>query len=188
MEITCVLNPNHDLLQKVFSDNAADDNLLSHRIRFYRNDERVPEQYVSIINSTAAQLRVPNPPASFDVYKCMACLDKNNHFVQRSKSPDTSINSALKKYLVNTVESHPSSDSHDIHNDCIGVCLNNVFVGCKLTAILSYNIYIYILSYFPILYIKYYFFFFLLEISFKHFQQCSSWKRLSCDYIILESL
>lgn len=128
----------------MFSDNAADDNLLSHRIRFYRNDERVPEQYVSIINSTAAQLRVLNPPASFDIYKCMVCLDKNNHFVQRSKSSGTSIINALKKYLVNTVESH-LSDSHDLHDDCIGVCLNNVFVGCKLTAILSYNIYIYYL-------------------------------------------
>ena len=141
MEILCVLNPNHDQLQKVFSDNAADGNksiILSHRIRFYRNDERVPEQYVSIINSTAAQLCVPNPPASSDVYKCMVCLDKNNHFVEPSKSiiPDgTSINNTLQKNIVNTVESH-TSDSYDSHDDCIGVCLNNVFVGCKLTAIL----------------------------------------------------
>ncbi|KAL4103265.1 hypothetical protein QTP88_018642 [Uroleucon formosanum] len=128
LEITC----------KVFSDNAADDNLLSHRIRFYRNDERVPEQYVSIINSTAAQLRVLNPPASFDIYKCMVCLDKNNHFVQRSKSSGTSIINALKKYLVNTVESH-LSDSHDLHDDCIGVCLNNVFVGYKPINITSFS-------------------------------------------------
>lgn len=134
MEILCVLNPDHDQLQKVFSDNAADGNkseLLSHRIRFYRNDERMPEQYVSIINSTAAQLCVPNPPASSDVYKCLVCLDENNHFAEPSKSSGTSINNTLQKNIVNTVESHPSDS-----DDCIGVCLNNVFVGCKLTAIL----------------------------------------------------
>eukprot|EP00102_Acyrthosiphon_pisum_P019205 XP_016656415.1 PREDICTED: cytokine receptor-like [Acyrthosiphon pisum] len=133
LEILCVLNPNHDQLQKVYSDNAADGNkskLLSHRIRFYRNDERMPEQYVSIVNSTAAQLCVPNPPASSDVYKCMVCLDINNHFVEPSKSSGTSINNTLQKNIVNTVELHPS-DSHDSHDDCIGVCLNNVFVGYK---------------------------------------------------------
>jgi len=151
LEILCVLNPDHDELQKVFSDNAAHSNkskLLSHRIRFYRNDERVPEQYVSIINSTAAQLCVPNPPASSDdVYKCVVCLDKNNHFVEPSKLSGTPINSTLQKNIVTTVESRPS-DSHD---DCIGVCLNNVSVGCKLLqsyTTITYNLYITLFSFF----------------------------------------
>lgn len=130
LEIACVLNPNHELLQKVLSDNADEGNksiLLSQRIRFYKNEECVPKQYVSIINSTAAQLRVPNPPTGSDVYTCMVCVDKNNKCAQVSKS---SVKNALQKSIINTVGSH-SSNSHD---DCIGVCFNNVIVGCKLTA------------------------------------------------------
>lgn len=117
-------------------DNAVDENkstLLSQRIRFYKNVERVPKQYVSIINSTAAQLRVPNPPAGSDVYTCIICLDKNNHCNELSKSSGTSIINALKNSNRNAVGSH-SSRTHD---DGIGVCLNNVFVGCKLTELLK---------------------------------------------------
>lgn len=117
-------------------DNAVDENksTLSQRIRFYKNEERVPKQYVSIINSTAAQLRVPNPPAGSDVYTCMICLDKNNHCNELSKLSGTSINNALKNSNLNAVGSH-SSKTQD---GSIGVCLNKVFVGCKLTEIITY--------------------------------------------------
>jgi len=141
LEISCVLNPNHELLQKVLRDNAADGNksaLLSQRIRFYKNEERVPKQYVSIINSTAAQLRVPNPPVGSDVYTCVICLEKNNHCAELSKSSGTSINNALQNSNINTVEYHRSK-SQASHDDCIGVCLNNVFVGCKLTEMITYT-------------------------------------------------
>jgi len=130
LEILCILNPDHDLLQKMVSDDAADSNkskLPSHRIRFYKNDERVAQKYITIINSTAAQLRVSNPPASFDVYSCMLCLDENDNSVDKSKTSDISSINMVLRNSINTIGYHPK-DSHDSD---IGVCLNNVFVGCE---------------------------------------------------------
>ncbi|XP_060848047.1 cytokine receptor-like [Rhopalosiphum padi] len=131
LEITCNLNPNHELLQKILSDETADDSkskLLSQKIMFYKNDERVAKQYVSIINSTAAQLRVSNLSASSDVYTCMVCLDKNNHGIKLSKAADiSSINMALRNSIMNTVGYRPNES---VDTD-IGVCLNNVNVGYK---------------------------------------------------------
>lgn len=131
LEITCNLNPNHELLQKILSDETADNSkskLLSQKIMFYKNDERVAKQYVSIINSTAAQLRVSNLSASSDVYTCMVCLDKNNHGIKLSKAADiSSINMALRNSIMNTVGYRPNES---VDTD-IGVCLNNVNVGCK---------------------------------------------------------
>ncbi|CAH1731218.1 unnamed protein product [Aphis gossypii] len=138
LEITCILNPDHDLLRKMVRDDVADGNkskLPSHRIRFYKNDGRVAQQYITIINSTAAQLRVSNPPASFDVYSCLLCLDENDNSVDLFKTSDmSSINMALRN-SINTIGYHPK-DSHDLD---IGVCLNNVFVGYKPLNITNFS-------------------------------------------------
>lgn len=117
------------------SDDAADgkkSKLPSHRIRFYKNDERVPQQYITIINSTAAQLRLSNLSASFDVYSCMLCLDEKDNSVDTSKTSDTlSINMALRN-SIKTIDYHPKGS----HDSDIGVCLNNVFVGCEFTPVI----------------------------------------------------
>lgn len=123
-------------------DDSADGNKskqLSQRIGFYKNNERVPTKYVTIINSTAAQLRVSNPSASSDVYICLIFLDnKNVDPSTLSKIPST--NTVLQNSIGNTVGSR-ALESHGSH---IGVCLNHVFVGCKLTLILSPTYFLYL--------------------------------------------
>ncbi|XP_025196272.1 cytokine receptor-like [Melanaphis sacchari] len=128
LEITCVLNPNHELLQSTLSYDVVDNDkskLLSQRIRFFKNDGRVANQYVSIVNSTAAQLRIPNPPESSDVYTCMVCLDENNPSIVSKLARLSSIRK--RNSIINSIGYHPK-ESHDTD---IGVCLNNVYVGYK---------------------------------------------------------
>lgn len=87
LEITCVLDPENDLVRnlsrgsgggrrRTAADNGGGGSTSwpSHRITFRKNSERLPERYVTVLNSTAALLRIPDPPAGRDTYNCMLVL------------------------------------------------------------------------------------------------------------------
>lgn len=80
MEITCILDPDNAIVQSQLlnqTDNEHKTKLLSERIVFYKYGERVPNQYVSIINPMAARLRIPNHPPGVNIYSCILLLDNN---------------------------------------------------------------------------------------------------------------
>lgn len=141
LEITCILDPDNAIVQsqlRELSDNENETQLLSQWIVFYKYAERVPKQYVSIINATAAQLRIPNPPAGLNIYDCILLLDKQrrlndsydtNSGAQLSTLPDDSSRfSTVQPTSLETSGPPPLMPQEA----GIGVCLNTVHVGCKL--------------------------------------------------------
>jgi hypothetical protein len=80
LEITCILDPDNAIVQSQLLKQTDDEHktkLLSQRILFYKYEERVSDQYVSIINNTAARLRIPNHPPGVNIYSCILLLDNN---------------------------------------------------------------------------------------------------------------
>lgn len=106
---------------------------------FYKNSEVVPRQYVTIINATAAQLRIPNPPVGQDTYYCTLLLDyeqRQNESYGNSSGDHSYIMSSNGSSTLPTVHYVTSGlDTNGSHplGSHVGVCLNRVYVGCKLT-------------------------------------------------------
>lgn len=143
LEITCILDPDNEIVQKVLRDDQYEDGnanrSLSQRIVFLKNSERVPKHYVTVINSTAARLRIPNPPAESAIYYCTLLLNKQglpnrNYNVDQSLSTASGDSSTFSTVLPTSLETSgpPPLVSHESE---AGVCLNSVSVGCKLTMI-----------------------------------------------------
>jgi len=139
LEITCILQSDTIIVQNLFRDRTDSNNKTqfpSHRIVFYKNAEIVPRQYVTIVNATAAQLRIPNPPAGQDTYYCTLLLDyerrKNESYTNFSGDIMPSNVSSTLPTVEDQVTGSNTNGSHLLGSQ-VGVCLNRVYVGCKLT-------------------------------------------------------
>jgi len=142
LEITCVLDPDNENVRNLFRNDTTDGGEAktpSQRILFYKNAERVSRQYMTIINATAAQLRISNPPAGRDTYYCVLLLDDQ-----------PGLNHSYDNMSTAQLLSTPSSDSSTFptppptsletsgppslvsQTSEVGVCLNSVAVGCEL--------------------------------------------------------
>ncbi|XP_008178335.1 cytokine receptor-like isoform X1 [Acyrthosiphon pisum] len=140
LEITCILQSDTIIVQNLFHDRTDSSNKTkfpSHRIIFYKNAEIVPRQYVTIINATAAQLRIPNPPAGQDTYYCTLLLDyerNKNESYGNSKGNQPYIMPSNVSSTLSTVEDEVTdlntNGSHLLGSQ-VGVCLNRVYVGYK---------------------------------------------------------
>lgn len=126
LEITCILNPENQLVKKMIQNSvgASLSEQPSQKIKFYKNFELISEKYVSIINSTAAQMRLVNPPIGQDSYYC-ALLIRYEQLKNHS-------------YDTTTVANEPSAlDTNVVFPPTVKepllqlVCHNQVFVGCK---------------------------------------------------------
>jgi len=142
LEITCILQSDTIIVQNLFRDRMDSSNktkLPSHRIMFYKNAEIVPRQYVTIVNATAAQLRIPNPPAGKDTYYCTLLLDYERHqnesYVNSSGDHQDIMPSYVSSMLPTVEQEVTGSNPNRSHllGSQVGVCLNTVYVGCKLT-------------------------------------------------------
>lgn len=142
--ITCILDTDNEIvkdqLQKL-SNNENGTRLLSQWIVFYKYAERVPEQYISIINATAAQLLIPNPPAGLNIYDCILLLDPHqrlndsydtNSGTQLSTLPDDSSRFSTVQPTSLETSGPPPLVPQEAGT---GVCLNTVYVGCELIVI-----------------------------------------------------
>jgi len=142
LEITCVLDPDNENVENLFRNDTTyggEAKTPSQRIMFYKNAERVSRQYMTIVNATAAQLRIPDPPAGRDTYYCTLILDDQ-------LGPNHNSDNISSAQLLST----PSSDSSTFptppptsletsgppslvsQTSEVGVCLNSVAVGCEL--------------------------------------------------------
>jgi len=142
LEITCVLDPDNEIVQNLFRNETADGREAktpSQRIMFNKNAERVSGQYVTIINATAAQLRISDPPAGRDTYYCVLLLDDqmgpnlgndNNMSSAEWFSTPPSDSSTFPTPPPTSLETSgpPSLVSQTSE---VGVCLNSVAVGCE---------------------------------------------------------
>lgn len=142
LEITCILQSDTIIVQNLFRDRTDSSNktkLPSHRIMFYKNAEIVPKQYVTIVNATAAQLRIPNPPVGRNTYYCTVLLDyerrQNDSYVNSDGDHSSTTLSSGPSTLPPVQPAPTSSDTNGSHQpgSQLGVCLNTVYVGCKLT-------------------------------------------------------
>lgn len=142
LEITCVLDPDNRFVKNLFRDDSEPKPWPSTRIIFLKNAERVPKRYVSIVNDTAAQLRIPDPQAGRYTYYCTLLLDAHPHRYDN----DSHHNTANAPQLSTAMPSDLSSPFSTVqptsletsgppplvpHGAEIGVCLNSVVVGCK---------------------------------------------------------
>jgi len=143
LEIMCILKSDTIIVQNLFGDRTDSSNKTefpSHRIIFYKNAEIVPRQYVSIVNATAAQLRIPNPPAGQDTYYCTLLLGyerrQNESYGNSSGGYSHTMSSYGSSTLPPVKYVATGSDTNGSHllGSYVGVCLNRVYVGCKLTA------------------------------------------------------
>lgn len=142
LEITCTLQSDTIIVQNLFRDRTDSSNKTkypSHRIVFYKNAEIVPRQYVTIVNATSAQLRIPNPPAGQDTYYCTLLLDyerRQNESYSNSSGDHSYIMSFNGSSMLPTVQDlaygSETNGSHQLGSQ-VRVCLNRVYVGCKLT-------------------------------------------------------
>jgi len=146
LEITCILQSDTLIVQNLFRDRTDSSNKTkfpSHRIIFYKNSERVPRQYVTIVNATAAQLRIPNPPVGQDTYYCILLLDyerRQNDSYPNSSGDNSSTTLSTSSFKMSTVQPAATElDTNGPHllGSQIGVCLNRVYVGCKLNITLE---------------------------------------------------
>lgn len=142
LEITCILQSDTIIVQNLLRDRTDSCNKTkfpSHRIIFYKNAEIVPRQYVSIVNATAAQLRIPNPPAGQDTYYCTLLLDyersKNESYGNSSGDHPNIMPSNVSSTFPTVEDEVTGSNTNGSHllGSQVGVCLNRVYVGCKLT-------------------------------------------------------
>lgn len=141
LEITCILDPNNEVVRKLLRDDQTEDGNAntspSQRIAFFKNSERVSKHYVTVVNSTAAHLRIPDPPAGHATYYCTLLLGKQalaanrDYNVDQSLSPASDDSSTSSTVLPTSLETSgpPPLVSHKSE---AGVCLNSVSVGCKL--------------------------------------------------------
>jgi hypothetical protein len=141
LEITCILDPDNAIVQsqlRQLSNNNSETQLLSQWIVFYKYAERVPKQYVSIINATAAQLRIPNPPAGLNIYDCILLLDNqrrlnNDSYDTNSSAQLSTLSVDSSKFSTVQPTSLETSGPPPLmpQEAGTGVCLNTVHVGCK---------------------------------------------------------
>ncbi|XP_022172088.1 cytokine receptor-like isoform X2 [Myzus persicae] len=149
LEITCVLDPDNEKVKSLFRNDSTDGGEAktpSQRIMFYKNAERVSKQYMTIINATAAQLRISDPPAGLDTYYCTLLLD---HQV----GPNHSYDNISSAQLLSTPASDPTTfptppptsletsgpPSLVSQSSEVGVCLNSVAVGYKPATITNFS-------------------------------------------------
>lgn len=142
LEITCILQSDTIIVQNLFRERKDSNNKTkfpSHRITFYKNAEIVPSQYVTIVNATAAQLRIPNPPAGQNTYYCTLLLDYERQQNDSYANPDGDHSSTTSSGDSSTLPpvqpattSSAKKGSYQLGSQ-LGVCLNTVYVGCKLT-------------------------------------------------------
>lgn len=133
LEITCVLDPKNKVVQKMIQSSVGVEQP-SQNIVFNKDVVPIPEKYVTIINSTAAQIRFANLPVSVENYYCGLIIDLqkiNNHSLDTTTVASES--STLKKNLF-----VPPTDEDLI---LVYVCGNKVSVGCKFFFITDYNFY-----------------------------------------------
>ncbi|XP_025196270.1 cytokine receptor-like [Melanaphis sacchari] len=148
LEITCILQSDTIIVQNLFRDRMDSNNKTkfpSHRIVFYKNDEIVPRQYVTIVNATAAQLRIPNPPAGRNTYYCTLLLDyepRQNDSYDKSDGNDSSTilssDSSTFPPVQLATTSSVTNESHQLGSQ-LGVCLNTVYVGHKPEIIRNFS-------------------------------------------------
>jgi len=139
LEITCVLDPDNEKVRNLYRNHTADGGEAytpSQRILFYKNAERVSRQYMTIINSTAAQLRIPNPPAGRDTFYCTLLLD-DPLLPSHDNSSDAQLStqsSDLSTFPTQPPTSLETSGPPSLVSQAseVGVCLNSVAVGCEL--------------------------------------------------------
>lgn len=142
LEITCILQSDTIIVQNLFRERIDSNNKIkfpSHSIAFYKNAEIVPSQYVTIVNATAAQLRIPNPPAGRNTYYCTLLLDyerrQNDSYANPNgdhSSTTSSSDSSTLPPVQPATTSLATNGSHQLRSQ-LGVCFNTVYVGCKLT-------------------------------------------------------
>lgn len=152
LQITCILDPDNEIVQSLFKDQDEPRPWPSTRIIFTKNAERVAMRYVSVINETAAYLHIADPPAGLNTYSCALLLDghpqrpSNNHShhdtvnaVQLSAPMPTDLPSPLSTVQPTSLETSgpPPLMSKDSQ---VGVCLNTVAVGCKSIYWSYYNL------------------------------------------------
>ncbi|VVC42350.1 Fibronectin type III,Immunoglobulin-like fold [Cinara cedri] len=139
LEITCILDPDNEIVQSMFprrSDVNGDENRISiqpsQKIQFFKNEDLVPAEYVTIVNSTAARLFVPDPPAGLDIYYCMLLNNSSSDPVINYDQSSTlsSYSSTFSTVQPNSQEtSSPSPIMSE--KSAIGVCLNRIAIGYK---------------------------------------------------------
>lgn len=133
LEITCNLQSDTIIVQNLFREQKDSNNKTkfpSHRIAFYKNAEIVPSQYVTIVNATAAQLRIPNPPAGRNTYYCTLLLNYERRLVESSTTSSSGSSTLPPVQPATTITA--TNHGHQLGSQ-LGVCLNTVYVGCKLT-------------------------------------------------------
>lgn len=148
LEITCTLQSDTIIVQNLFRDRTDSSNKTkypSHRIVFYKNAEIVPRQYVTIVNATSAQLRIPNPPAGQDTYYCTLLLDyerRQNESYINSSGDHSYIMSFNGSSMLPTVQDlaygSETNGSHQLGSQ-VRVCLNRVYVGYKPAIIRNFT-------------------------------------------------
>ncbi|KAL5237172.1 hypothetical protein ACI65C_004582 [Semiaphis heraclei] len=147
LEITCVLDPDNEKVQKLFRNETTDGgeaNMPSQRIVFYKNAERVSRQYTMIINSTAARMRISDPPAGRYIYYCTLLLQGPNYsydnisssqlsYTAQSSNSSTNANPQPKSLETSGPPSLVSPASE------VGLCLTSVAVGYKPAKITNFS-------------------------------------------------
>ncbi|KAL5237159.1 hypothetical protein ACI65C_004569 [Semiaphis heraclei] len=147
LEITCVLDPDNEQVQSLYRNDTTDGGEAktpSQRIVFYKNAERVSKQYMTIINETAAQLRISDPPAGRDTFYCTLLLDNqagpnhSNDNISDAQSTTSSDSSTFPTPPPTSLETSgpPSLVSQSSE---VGVCLNSVAVGYKPATITNFS-------------------------------------------------
>ncbi|XP_015374599.1 PREDICTED: cytokine receptor-like [Diuraphis noxia] len=140
LEITCILQSDKIIVHNLFGHRTDSSNITkfpSHRIMFYKNAEIVPKQYVTIVNATAAQLHIPNPPVGQDTYYCTLLLDyeryQNESYGYPSDDHSYNMSSNGSSTLPTVQYVTADSDTNGSHplGSHVVVCFNRVYVGYK---------------------------------------------------------
>lgn len=146
LEITCVLDPDNEIVKNLFhNDTTTDDDgeskNPSQRIIFYKNSDLVPREYMTIINSTAAKLLIPNPPYGHDIFYCSLLLDNQRRPTDKhnNNTGGAQLSTLSRRYSSILPTQAPTSletsgpPSMLSPTSEVGVCLNSVSVGCELS-------------------------------------------------------
>lgn len=131
LEITCILDIENNILQNIIrqSVDGSFSKQPSQKIIFHKNFEPISGQYVSIINSTTAQMRLVNPPVGQDIYYCALLL--HNQQRKNHSNDTTNVTRELSTLKTNGVFPPTRVFSHTYQESIVEVCLNRVFVGCE---------------------------------------------------------
>lgn len=147
--ITCVLDPDNDMVRQLWPSSGPDDGAAgngtdavwpppSRRIVFFKDAERVAGRYVSEVNATAAQLRIPDPPAGRALFSCMLRLNDPQQQRPRDRNDGdgdgvdaatvmAAVYSTVQPTSLETSGPPPLASREPM----AGVCINSVTVGCK---------------------------------------------------------